>query len=144
MKGSFSTSLFLGEHLIEGKSIEGEWVVLHALVYRDERLWIVPRGFITDLASIPAMLRGPLNVNGSHRRAAVLHDYLYCTRPVSREEADDLFLEAMEAIGVGRVTRTLMWTAVRAFGWRVWNAKEGSTSLSDDFVPPGYFLEGDA
>jgi len=113
----------------------GEWVVLLALIYMAKSgvRHIVPRGFITDLASIPAFLRGLFNVNGLSREPAVLHDFLYCIQYTTRAEADALFLEALESAGVGWATRYSMYLAVRAGGWMYWG-KRGDGITQEDFA----------
>lgn len=84
---------------------------------------IVPKGFVTDFASIPRMFRHILPVTGTKRnpygKSAVLHDYLYdktCLYNYSRKEADDIFLEAMKAVGVSKFVRYLLYYSVRWFG----------------------------
>lgn len=118
----------------------GEWVLLHSLIYRAEagRRFTVPRGFITDLASIPRPLRGLLNQNGKSRRPAVLHDFLYCVQSMTRAQADALFLEALKAAKVNAAVRYVMWAGVRAGGWAYWSKRAGGISR-DDFVSPDYF-----
>jgi hypothetical protein len=124
----FLTPLDLRAH------VPGEWVVLSLLGYQsaDGERYYVPPTFITDLASIPRLVHPVLSPNGNSRRAAVLHDYRYCVKQGTREQADALFLEALEAEGVNLITRRLMWLAVRAWGWRYWNARTGITS--EDFI----------
>jgi hypothetical protein len=96
------------------------------------RAYVVTAGFITDLASIPLIFRPAIDRNGKSRKAAVLHDLCYCLKHGTREAADALFLEALEAEGVSLITRRVMWLAVRAWGWRYWNARTGITS--EDFI----------
>ncbi|MNC39249.1 hypothetical protein D3C75_878980 [compost metagenome] len=112
----------------------GEWVVLRALTYTaaSGRSYIVPRGFVTDLASIPRLLRPALDQNGASRRPAVLHDALYCRKSTTRQQADDLFYEALRAEGVGHLTALLMYAGVRAGGWLYWNKRDGLQA--DDFT----------
>lgn len=44
------------------------------------KCWIrVPKGFITDFASVPRILHSVLPKTGKYGKAAVLHDYLYRT-----------------------------------------------------------------
>lgn len=119
----------------------GEWVVLSVLIYvaLNALRYTVPRGFITDLASIPRLLRGLYSQTGLSRRAAVLHDYLYCLQCTTRAEADALFLEALAAEGVGWFTRYSMFLAVRSGGWVYWNRRAENCIDAGDFVPPGYF-----
>ncbi len=83
----------------------------------------VPAGFITDFASIPNPLRGLIPQWGLYGKAAVLHDYAYQTHCMTRLEADNLFLEAMVVLDVPRWQRTIMWAAVRLFGWLAWHKK---------------------
>lgn len=112
----------------------GEWVVLNPMFYLslDGRSYGIPAGFITDLASIPAIFRPAINTNGLSRKPAVLHDARYCAKAGTRKEADDLFLEALERCGVGFSQRWAMYLAVRAGGWVYWNSRDGMTSA--DFV----------
>jgi hypothetical protein len=119
--------------------LPGEWVVLTALVYQAlAGIYSVPRGFITDLASIPRVLRSIYERNGLSRRPAVLHDYLYCAQLTTRAEADALFLEALAAEGVGWAMRRSMWLGVRVGGWVYWN-RRADGMRADDYVPAGYF-----
>lgn len=137
----FVTKLVLEEYMRGARSVPGEWVVYSRLVYdRGHEQIIVPRGFITDLASIPKLLRNLLDVNDSHRRAAVLHDFLYCLQGFTRKQCDDMFLEAMTVIGVSAGKRHLMYLAVRAGGWLIWN-KRANTPPNEryDYVGPAYF-----
>jgi hypothetical protein len=80
----------------------------------------VPIGFTTDFASIPKLFWNLLPPDGKYGRAAVVHDYLYSTEGLSgeftREQCDRIFLEAMTDLGVGPITRLLMFRAVRWFG----------------------------
>lgn len=97
----------------------GYWLVIAPLIWKDaKRIITVPAGFETNLASIPRPFRNIININGRSRRAAVLHDWLYSGQCVSRQEADNLFLVAMEVDGVNWLERRSMYLAVRAFGWR--------------------------
>ena len=115
-----------------------QWVLLQALRYQpvEGRPIVVPAGFVTDLASIPRPARALISPNGASRRAAVLHDWLYCLRAGTRSEADALFLEALEAEGVGWITRRTMWLAVRAGGWVYWNRRVDGLN-GDDFTDVG-------
>lgn len=118
----------------------GEWVVLLGLLYlaRNGARYMVPRGFITDLASIPRALRWLIDPDGPSRQAAVLHDFLYCIHYLPRAEADALFLEALESCGVGRATRWAMYLGVRAGGWVYWDQRKEGASQAD-FVEPEWF-----
>lgn len=44
------------------------------------QLWfVVPKGFVTDFASVPEILQGLIPPTGRYGKAAVIHDYLYRT-----------------------------------------------------------------
>lgn len=86
---------------------------------------VVPAGFVTDLASVPAVLWGVIASYGRQTLPAVLHDLLYeaarsaprATRARRlRREADTLFRVTLRATGAGPVRQWLMWAGVRAFG----------------------------
>ena len=111
---------------------EKYWYVRHhAVEFFSESLGrevVVPIGYHTDLASIPDFLKDRIDVNGKHREAAIVHDYL-CTdgefENVSQAQADIVFREAMEALRVGPKTRWAMYNAVKAFQkFKCWRAGE--------------------
>ncbi|MEO7555042.1 MAG: DUF1353 domain-containing protein [Acidimicrobiales bacterium] len=88
----------------------------------------VPRGDVTDLASVPTQLTWLVPRYGRHTLPALLHDHLVTPDmdPDDREAADALFRDAMAQTGVPFVRRWVMWTAVsvaalfkRPPGWRV-------------------------
>lgn len=96
----------------------------------------VPAGFVTDFASIPRPLWALMPPHGLYDKAAVVHDWLYgrrriCgetptnavsyVRYVERAEADRILLEAMTVLGVGWMTKTLIYRGVRAGGWWAWS-----------------------
>lgn len=75
-------SAFTGTLMIEELVPGRRWRLAQPLVYEagskgSGRFIIVPAGFETDGASIPAALHLVLAVWGSYGRAACLHDYLY-------------------------------------------------------------------
>ena len=116
-------------YAMEGPKSE-EWTLTEVLGWRGSTLSAdVPARFITDLASIPRLFRGLIEVNGAHRRAAVLHDYLYVMQTVSRAEADRAFLEAMAWLGVGFIKRQAMYQAVRLGGGAAWARGEKASRL---------------
>ena len=114
----FMTPLNL--HDIDGTRFE----LLTPLVYASAtgRIITVPAGFVTDFASIPRLLWWRYPKSGKWNRAAVVHDFLYAYNGCTRAEADAIFKEALEVCGVGWRTRQQFWLAVRAGGWKPWNA----------------------
>ena len=84
----------------------------------------VPKGFVTDFASIPRWLWWLYPPTGRWGRAAVLHDWLYCKATRPRKACDDVFLEAMRVLGVPWHRRYLMFLAVRLFGGRAYHRRD--------------------
>lgn len=102
----------------------------------DERIR-VPKGFVTDLASVPWPATLFIPKSGAYNPAAVIHDYLYQKKGnlivydkagvawpkiYSLKECDDIFLEAMIALGVNKIKAKIMYTAVRVFGQTAWDS----------------------
>lgn len=78
----------------------------------------VPAGFETDFASVPRMPLAYLYAGGKAPMSAVIHDYLYVTKKVSKEVADNVFYELLKVEGIGPIRRRLMYQAVSWFGGR--------------------------
>lgn len=77
---------------------------------------IVPKGFVTDFATIPRILWSIFPPAGKHSKATVIHDYLYTLPKCSRFLADSIFREAMYQSGVNIFQRVIMYYGVRIFG----------------------------
>lgn len=88
----------------------------HVGSYSSDDVITVPAGFVTDLASVPRILWTFLPPHGKYSKAAIIHDYLYEYGIRTKKYADDVFLEAMEVLGVPAYKRQLMYWAVRMFG----------------------------
>lgn len=110
------------------------FVLQEPLICSDDygRTWIVPKGFATDFASIPALGRAFIDKAHQNAYAAVLHDYLYETQPLKRRECDKLFKEALASpdCNTGSATRWLMYKAVRSGGWRSWQNVQNLLKLT--------------
>ena len=83
----------------------------------------VPVGFLTDFASVPRAFWWLLPRWGRYGNAAVIHDFLYWEQGRTRKEADRIFLEGMEVLGVSGLIRYTLFAAVRLFGWLGWWAR---------------------
>lgn len=93
------------------------WRTVQPLVYeRADETITVPEQFMTDLATIPRIFWAILPPSGKYAKAAILHDYLYTKKDRSRAACDEIFHEAMGALGVAKWKRSVMYWAVRAFG----------------------------
>lgn len=81
---------------------------------RHSGAWVcVPAGFLTDLASIPAMARPIFNpVDPRYARAAVIHDYLLALAGFSPITAAIAFRDALRAAQVPEWRVAIMTTAV--------------------------------
>lgn len=98
------------------------FTLLEDLVYetRRHRIIRVPKGFKTDLASIPRVLWNVLPPVGRYNKAAVVHDFLYQNNGCTRAEADAVLNEAMRVLGVRVTQRWAIYAGVRLGGWVVW------------------------
>lgn len=103
---------------------EGLWIVARTFSYRGHTArFTVPRGFVTDFASVPRFLWWLFPPYGKHTRAAVVHDWLYSSHVTSRADADGLFRRMMKELGVSACRRWLMFFAVRLFGFLAWRKR---------------------
>jgi hypothetical protein len=107
-----------------------DWVLMENLVYQigqTSTVIVVPRGFVTDFASIPqAFWSFGLSAHGRYSKAAIVHDYLYWTQGCSREQADNLLMIAMKESRVDTGQRIAIYEGVRLGGSQPWlnNADE--------------------
>ena len=83
----------------------------------------VPKGFITDFASVPRPFWIIFPQDGPYTQASVLHDYLYFKPMYTRYKTDYIFYEAMGVLGVPQWTRSIMHTSVRMVAWICWNKR---------------------
>lgn len=128
---------------LDGKRVR----LLEQLTYRSGKYWyipkllrfdyefVIPKGFVCDLASVPWMFRSLAPSWQRTAGAGVLHDYLFKTGLLSFRDANAIFREALRCPpAVDRVRAFGMWLAVWSpFGWMAWRkhrkAEEiGSTS----------------
>ena len=87
-----------------------------------------PRGFVTDLASIPKAFWGILPPAARYTHPAIIHDYHYWKQgelDITRKQADEVFRIGMEELGVSTIKITTIYQAVRKGGGFAWkkNAK---------------------
>lgn len=87
-------------------------------VYVNDKTYLIPAGFKTDLASIPKPLWWLYAPNDSETiSASILHDWLYCcVKNVTRKEADLIFYQALIDNGASYYKAFKYYTAVRLFG----------------------------
>lgn len=101
------------------------WFLLRHLEYKSKQgvVYRVPKHFITDAASIPRFLWSLVgHPMDDYAESAVLHDWLYRTGNVPKEEADRLFLEAMKSQGIRWAQRWVLYCGVKFGGRLAWNS----------------------
>lgn len=91
----------------------------------------IPKGFITDFASVPRIFWNIMPPNDKYGKAAVVHDFLYSTNgripemqfrkeDYTRKECDEILVEAMGVLDCGWLCRTTVYSGVRIGGWVTW------------------------
>jgi hypothetical protein len=114
---------FCSRCVVEVGSMDGVFILDQPLIYYSAFLGReihVPAGFPTDFASIPRLLQNIIQVNGRHRPAAVVHDYLCTlvdsgTPGLTQGMADKVFREAMWCLDVDFVESSIMYRMVRRY-----------------------------
>lgn len=96
------------------------WRLLAPFSYLDpeQGRLTVPVDFATDFASVPRLPVVFELVGAYGHAAAVLHDWLYRTATLPREQADRVFFNALRSSGIARWRAWLMWSGVRIGGAR--------------------------
>ncbi|HET6489961.1 MAG TPA: DUF1353 domain-containing protein [Syntrophales bacterium] len=112
-----------------------DWMLVESVDYSIGNSGViisVPKGFVTDFASIPQPLWSfGLSPYGRFSKAAIVHDYLYWMQNCTREQADNLLLIAMKESGVSRSQQDEIYLGVRAGGETAWesNRKDRAAGL---------------
>lgn len=94
---------------------------------RKGQLIHIPEGFIWDLSSVPRFLWGVFPPDGDFELAALIHDYLYVTKIMTRKQADEEMFAWSKAVA-GTLNRSawsdhdnwIRYAMVRVFGWAVY------------------------
>ncbi len=108
----------------ESRDGRGTRELLGMLAYQSDvagRIFVAPKGFVTDFASVPRIPVAYLLTGGCADQAAVIHDWLYTSHEVDRAMADAVFREAV-ALGNPGWRAWLMWAGVRIGGGGSWEA----------------------
>lgn len=129
---AFDSALYIKPYP-KATSILGKqmYVILKAFVYyvgaKGSMVTVrIPEGYMTDGASVPKWFTWLLPAMGKYAQAAVVHDYLceYLTvhidgtpRPISRNRADLIFLEAMGVLDIPVYIKYPMYWAVASWTW---------------------------
>lgn len=107
------------------------WALVEPLVWAEPGLTItIPKGFITDLASVPHVIDSIpfLDRTGKSRRAGAFHDGLYALgRGQGKDWCDNMLATALRADGLSPRQAQIYYWAVHYFGKSSWesDAREG-------------------
>jgi hypothetical protein len=74
----------------------------------------IPKGFVTDLATVPRIFWGIISPSGRHDLACVVHDYLLDSG-YNRKQADKELLHFLKKSKVHRFKSYLMYALVRGY-----------------------------
>ena len=82
----------------------------------------VPKGFVTDFASIPRPLWAILPTWAKYGPASVVHDFLYWEQSdgINRLRADEIMLEAMQDLNVSPLACRVIYIGLRLAGKYTW------------------------
>ncbi len=100
---------------------DNKFILLAPLIYYSDLVGgeiVVPTGYKTDFASIPRIFQNIIQVNGKHRRPAVVHDFLCDNKKLvgmPQGFADKIFREAMKVVDVDFVESAIMYRMVRRY-----------------------------
>lgn len=119
---------------------DSEWWLLTASlptrVGNSTEIITVPKGFVTDLTSIPRFFWSAFSKTGPYMSAAILHDYLYWDQRCTRAEADRIFDIEMKSYGVNDTSRKLIFSAVSEFGEAAWKSNTAAKQTGEPrFLP---------
>lgn len=134
-----------------------KWVVLADIVWTDPKFGtiVIPREFITDLASTPQIMHAMpwFDPSGEGRYGSLPHDYLYASHRLNWQDVGDdsvfshaetrawcdaVLYQALTDGGMSPRLARAYWMGVRIGGWMAWN-KRGDGLAEQDFVPDSYW-----
>jgi hypothetical protein len=84
----------------------------------------VPKGFVTDFASVPRVFWSIFRPDGEYAYAATIHDYLYWEQDRPKEQADKIFKYVMHDLAITDNEAFMLYRAVDLFGGDAWNANK--------------------
>ncbi len=94
------------------------WELQRDLVYEGRRQrFVIPKGYVTDFATVPWFVQWLIPRTGVWTLAAVLHDWLITDEipagRISSRDTDGMFRRVLREEGTGPIRRWLMWAGVR-------------------------------
>lgn len=116
---------------LDGVELYQLWSDYPYFVHGDKE--VIREGYILDGASVPRLLWPLLPRDGTHRAAALKHDWGYDGRGqlenglnLTKDEVDDIFyVDILHGTNLGAVKSYLIWLAVHKFGQHAWDEGDG-------------------
>jgi hypothetical protein len=107
----------------------------------------VPKGLVTDLASVPRFAQSVVGRVGPHLEASIVHDFMYVAwqckcmagrgaKDKDRRFADEVFLAGMKEAGMEWVDRQSIYEVVRLAGDVVYKAGDAVRFVTIPADPP--------
>ena len=124
-----------------------QWLVPETFCYIDRmgNLIIVTKGFLTDLASIPRVLRIVFGVNKRETLGAVLHDFGYRNQCrtvmniftseysiLTKEDWDRILNDVMIMAETKPLREKAIYAGIKCFGWIGWYGNKRKQNKADD------------
>ena len=98
----------------------------------------VPRGFVTDLASIPRGLWWWQAPHEATMAPAIVHDFLYWEQPCSKDESDAVMVLAMKHVGMSDFSIDGVYEGIRSkYGQQAWDRNREARASGE----PRFFNE---
>jgi hypothetical protein len=105
-----------------------DWMLVEDLTYSIGRSGVsitIPKGFVTDFASIPQPLWSfGLSPYGRYSKAAIVHDYLYWVQDCTKDQADNILVIAMKESGVSSIQEIEIYEGVHLGGDFAWQSNK--------------------
>jgi hypothetical protein len=123
-----------------------QWIVLDDLRFvirlndNSTKTIIVPKGFVTDLASTPREIWSLYPPFGKYLTASILHDYLYWRRTCTQDQADKILFQTMQDAGVDPATQARFFLVLQKVGERAWKTNASEVAAGLIRVLPNEFL----
>ena len=96
------------------------WELIKPILHytKEGELLYIPKGFVTDFATVPPALRWFFPPLADDKLAFIVHDYLYTIGRTEedRREADLEMQHVQRSLGASVLRYTLMFWGVRIFG----------------------------
>jgi len=104
--------------------------------------YVVPRGFVTDWASVPRLFRRVINQRGAYSAAALCHDWLYFSGSTTKLQADTALFDLAKVLGANAFDQRALYWGVRVGGFMAWNHYRKLEKARSATAPAGPGLFG--